>query len=720
VQRVGTQLPRHTLAVLLLWSAAILAWGIARGPLRDRDAAPATPAATPAPTPPSERVGRADDLAALGPGFVVWESARSGTWRIWRRDLQSAEERPITPAEPARRHCCAHLSPDGSRLAYLAVAEGRYGEREFGELRLIDLANAATPARVVARRAQTYGSGHRAAIWHGPRLLQYIDDSGAAIAVDLDKSATGATDRLAGPPPAGAGWLFDPTRRHATSGVPTFSVYDPAQREVLPRNVLGGCEPYFSHDGRWGVWVAGAGGPVYRMDLATRSTSRILSKNDERVAGGQQGYVYFPMLSSDSEALAFGASADEHDHVQGNYDVFIAPTDPRTLDIAGPVVRVTADPGSDRYPDIHLAPSGAARRAVGRAGYRSSVAAQPVRPARRSTWPSDREGLVFLLERGDAANLVGPPGRERTIGLAPRGRARFDHAFGLFLGGGAFAAAPDDAHEIVEGLKRSNEVTVELTLRPSRLDQRGALLALAGPRQTNLLIEQRGRALAVHLLTARETRSLEVAALPTESGAAHHLAVAYAPGALTAWLDGRQTASSAEFQRDFFQWRPGTFTLGQDAGGGSPWSGVLATIALYDRALAAEEVAENARLAAVARGPEPPPRLRVQARLRARSRLPTLEEIAPYRQAMAVFEYEVERVIGEDPGGAGAVRPGARLRVAHWTILDGAATPEAGLAEAASVELVLERFASQPQLETVVVSDTLGRGQLERYLDVRP
>src|SRR5690349_15204724 len=55
-------------------------------------------------------------LAAAGEGFVVWESNRSGHWRLWRRDLDGSGLRQISRDEQDREHYCPHLSPDGTRL----------------------------------------------------------------------------------------------------------------------------------------------------------------------------------------------------------------------------------------------------------------------------------------------------------------------------------------------------------------------------------------------------------------------------------------------------------------------------------------------------------------------------------------------------------------------------------------------------------------------------
>ena len=88
----------------------------------------------------------------------------------------------------------------------------------------------------------------------------------------------------------------------------------------------------------------------------------------------------------------------------------------------------------------------------------------------------------------------------------------------------------------------------------------------------------------------------------------------------------------------------------------------------------------------------------VEVRLRQLSRPPTLAEITPYREALAVFEYEVERVISGE-------LPESVVRVADWVIADGEllASPVAGT----TARLVLEPFISQPQLESVYLANTL-------------
>ena len=71
-------------------------------------------------------------MSQLGSGFVVWESNRTGRWRLWRRELDGSGLRQISPEESGRDHYCPHLSPDGTRLVYLSYPAGTdtYQEKE--------------------------------------------------------------------------------------------------------------------------------------------------------------------------------------------------------------------------------------------------------------------------------------------------------------------------------------------------------------------------------------------------------------------------------------------------------------------------------------------------------------------------------------------------------------------------------------------------------------
>lgn len=814
------------LAGLLLGAGGWVALreGVEHLPWAGPAAAKTRPAATPQRAPPAR-------WDAPGEGFVVWESNRSGRWRLWIQRLDGGGLRRLTPDEGERIHCCPHVAPDGSAVAWLSLEPGpdRYPEDrpERGALRLIRPDGSGD--RVLAPVARAYGE-HRAAIWHGERALVYVDGEGHTVRLDVD---AGKRERLTREPHPRSGWLIGPGMSHAVWALPAFSPYDPARKTVAEVQPLGGCQPYFSRDGRWGYWVAGAGGPLHKVELATGRVTPFFAKSDSRLPG-EQGYLYFPMLSSDQRVLAFAASAGEHDHWRADYDVYLVETDPERLEVVGRAVRIAPHPGNDRFPDVWVAPQplgvhtgeaplvvrlaapapggwrwsfgdGAAAdgrevthtftrpgsyRLEARAGERAlagrvrvlaprppAVEEVSVRDARTLVvrfdepvdsedaqvaldsgtsvagrrlaedgreltltltrtlpprdllrlagirdraarpnpmpprelpidavvWPSRRAALLFRWETGDAPNriLAGGEGVERSFAVEREGAARLDHHHRMLLGDGAFVAAAAAGEAILSGVTHSNELTLEATLVPATAAQEAAVIAFSGGRseRSNVVLLQRGDRLALRLMVAhRGLAEHDVDLGRVEPGRRTHVLVAYRPGRLRAFRNGRPVLDSEGHQGDFFRWRPRPLTFGVERGQPRAWRGTLEGIAVYGRALDAAEAAENARryLAKAAARPAVPI-AEVRAELLACSRTPTLQEISPYREALAVYEYR--RAAGGDE----------RLRVARWVVLDGERRPAAACRAGEVHRLLLEPFTSNPQLESVFLSDTLPR-----------
>ena len=167
----------------------------------------------------------------------------------------------------------------------------------------------------------------------------------------------------------------------------------------------------------------------------------------------------------------------------------------------------------------------------------------------------------------------------------------------------------------------------------------------------------------------------------------------YRPGQLRAYRDGELVVESADVQGDFFHWQPGPLTFGGD------WRGALEGVAIYARVLDSEEVAENAVRYRALRAERPEVRHTVVEATRLGSAAPPrLADISPYREALVIADYRVDRVLSGEPLGAG------EIRVAEWAILGGVelSTP------AERAVLTLERFADNPQLEGVVLGGAPG------------
>lgn len=320
-----------------------------------------------------------DGRIGLGDGFVVWESNRSGRWRIWIRDLADGEPRQLTPDQGRRLHCCPHISPDGQRIAYMSLPPDQKGYPEGGATGTMFLiAPHGSAPRPILSAARNYYE-NRAAVWKSSTELIYIEPEGFTSLFHTD---TERSERLTTTPESKHPWLINSRLTWAASGNGALAAYDPTKHLVAGRTSLRGCQPYFSHDGHWVYWVTAPGGPIDWLDLESGVSGRLLRKSDARLPAGL-GYLYFPMLSPDGRLFSFAASPDEHAHFEGDYEIFVVETDPASFEFLGPPMRFTYHPGTDRFPDVFLAPL-PLDRSYGEAPYRWS--AKPDGPERQWNW----------------------------------------------------------------------------------------------------------------------------------------------------------------------------------------------------------------------------------------------------------------------------------------------------------------------------------------------
>ena len=173
--------------------------------------------------------------------------------------------------------------------------------------------------------------------------------------------------------------MIDATLRTANQNLPSFSRYDAGRKAVVEMQALGGCQPWVSADGLWGVWTAGAGGPLDAFEISSRRTHQLVAKNDPRLPE-PQGYLYFPMLSADRRYLAFAASNGGHDHWKADYDVHLAWLDPNAMEVVGKITRLAPHPAPDRFPDVFAAPGSSS---AGPVAAPTELPRPPLRPPER-------------------------------------------------------------------------------------------------------------------------------------------------------------------------------------------------------------------------------------------------------------------------------------------------------------------------------------------------
>ena len=179
------------------------------------------------------------------------------------------------------------------------------------------------------------------------------------------------------------------------------------------------------------------------------------------------------------------------------------------------------------------------------------------------------------------------------------------------------------------------------------------------------------------------------------------MTVTYSPGRLVYYLNGEKVTETADVQGDFSNWSSQHLLFGDEWDGARAWRGTLEGVALYAREFDVEQVRRSyEEYQSVTHGQQVVQRIEVEATLVARSDVPTLENIAPYRDALIMEEYAVQAVI------SGALEE-TRIRVVRWAILGRKELDLQPAGTALAVRLGLESLTDNPQLDSVYLSDTL-------------
>ncbi|HEX2486651.1 MAG TPA: LamG-like jellyroll fold domain-containing protein [Myxococcota bacterium] len=337
-------------------------------------------------------------------------------------------------------------------------------------------------------------------------------------------------------------------------------------------------------------------------------------------------------------------------------------------------------------------------------------------PLEITSWPGRGDGLAFVFQTDGAPNSARDvdTGRERSFNVTAHGRARLDAHGALRVTGGWFEA--DDVPAGLAGvLREADAVTIEATAWPLQKNtpDPARIVAFGVPgKSANFSLSQHGRHAAIRLRTdAADGTPPEVDFGELEPGKPNHLLVSYRPGRLVAYQNGVRVLDTDAIQGNLDAWRDGaTLAIGADPDGRYGFAGTVEGVALHARALEPDESAARAHayLELVAERPPIKP-FRLKGQLAAASALPTPAQIAPYREALVLYEYRVQRKKREKLGGE-------LVRVAHWAILDGQVqpVPEPGK----KVTLAIEPWERHPRLESAYLSDTLDPADVPIYVDV--
>lgn len=332
-------------------------------------------------------------------------------------------------------------------------------------------------------------------------------------------------------------------------------------------------------------------------------------------------------------------------------------------------------------------------------------------------WPSEEDGLVFVWKDRKEPNRLAD-GTLCTV--EPRGKVFWTRHDAMKFGGGSFEA-PNAGKRITQRTRATGEFTAEFMVRPQVLEDdpefREMIDLVDGGGVHYLTLGQKQGQLVMILGTEDNRdpgKQREVPVCMLKSGERHHVLVGYRARKLMVMIDGEFTNVRHRLTGDMAHWGEARLVFGAGRDGEHPWYGAIEGVAFYDRLITEDQALEHfaaaeALMGARGRAPE----WRVRARLVEASRVPSLEEIQPYKEALVRHRWEV--LAAE----SGAPIDAKEIVVTHWAWMGGQRMDSHDLKPGVEAELLLESYEDQTQVHQLVTRDDLTDGfDAPQFLDV--
>lgn len=324
-------------------------------------------------------------------------------------------------------------------------------------------------------------------------------------------------------------------------------------------------------------------------------------------------------------------------------------------------------------------------------------------PVAQSPWPGDSDGLLFVWENAQSHNVV--PETSAAPALPCRvnafGNAVFGRYFEMHCTGGYFLSEPA-GERLRNALGPFSAFTIEATITASKARVPGAagILALAGDSTSpdlsgqDIVLTQNRDQLTFEWLAVREgstaVQTFPLAAIiPTQP---LHLVLTGNTQELVCYLNGRETKRYPLPESLLKPWNYQGLIFGDRQKSGLGWPGTLEAVAIYHRNLSAQEVQRHAELIAERlHNRRPLDRCVLRATCVQSSRIPDPRTIVPYRRALVVHHYRVDRLL------SGTLQC-PEILVAEWGILDKSVVDDANRRTGETIQLTIEDFDLHPEL----------------------
>ena len=482
-----------------------------------------------------------------------------------------------------------------------------------------------------------------------------------------------------------------------------------------------GCWPSMSPDNSYRCWIFEGSHRALRMyQPGVKNGWKVVINNHPEL---KKSEVYHPRWSNDP--AFFCVTGPYGKQIKGGgtgVEIYLAKFS-QDFHTVEKWLRVTRNDRGDFYPDVWIEsasrrenakaaqgetteqekPPGALflEKLFGIGGKKSeSGKSKATSPESNQKWPGTNEGWVFIWENGASQGQIQDPQTHKKMAAIaqPRGLAVFGRNREMNLSGGSFVARDADA-ALLAALQSSNRMSIEAVILPEQKRARPPVSIItfsSTPRSRNFSLEQDDTYLTFRIrtsLTGPNVSKPVFRLCKLKVDVPQHVVVSYQPGQIVCYLDGKKVFDEQCPPSDFSNWTEQHLVFGDEwREGSADWSGVIEGVAIYNRALTAAEAEEHHRLFQQKLSDRKPvDRTVVRARLVSTTNPPSPESIVPYRRALIVADYEVEKVI------AGSMTE-KKIQVADWGVLDAKIVPQ-NFKIGSSYELTLEKYSDQPQLE---------------------
>lgn len=334
-------------------------------------------------------------------------------------------------------------------------------------------------------------------------------------------------------------------------------------------------------------------------------------------------------------------------------------------------------------------------------------------------WPQSRAGLVYAWEQRDA-----PPLQLANAMPVRSGKAFWNLRGGMDVRGGTYEL-PEVGAAMLRECGKSRAFTLEAIITPMvppyDREARPVLSLEDSNGNVKLAILQRRSDWSLWLATEDNPRgtSIEQELLPLRTGQPHHVVVSYEQGRLQVYLNGMAMSVRPELHGALkFDADKGVLRIGVCSKLEARWQGMVDQLAIYHRVLTADEAVAHADYAV--------PKLEAQKQARTRkvvakrvqsSRLPSLVEVAPYREALVQHLYEVLPKDNDDRDQDFPV--GSRIAVTQWVWVKGEAAAAPKPDEEGVYRLFVQPAEAHREIQPLVIrSDLPADAPVESWLEV--